>query len=197
MTSKDHWTSGICKPRRHDSIFCRNQGDFQPHQVVYWCLESIWWPNPHHRRDHALFKRTFLSLWSLSSLSNHRRLLEKPSAVICQTLHHSRNSWKPIKWMKPGRAPSSDNIPWSFSTHGEYGLRTKLFYLILRIWRPRPSRMASKMQTSLHLQERKLLVYDNYWSISLLCIVSKIFTRILLDRLLDIVEEVLPVWLLT
>lgn len=79
---------------------------------------------------------------------------------LSNSLHHSRNSWKPLNEWNLEELPVQTTSPEAFHTC----LRTKTFYLILRIWRPRPSQMASKMQTSFHLQERKQVVYENYCS---------------------------------
>lgn len=98
---------------------------------------------------------------------------------------------KVIKWMKPGRALGPD-IPMKIFTHGGYVLRTKLFYLVLRMWDNKiiPDDFKNANIITIFKKEERSICH-NYCGISLFCIGSKIY-KILLGRRLDVVGEVLP-----
>ena len=95
--------------------------------------------------------------------------------------------------MKPGKAPGLDNIPLEFFTYGGPELRNRLMDLILRIWE-------NKITPSDFRDANIITIFkkgdrgncSNYRGISLLNIASKIFARILLNRLLILAEDVLP-----
>ncbi|XP_047486801.1 uncharacterized protein LOC125037644 [Penaeus chinensis] len=95
--------------------------------------------------------------------------------------------------MKPGKSPGPDNIPLELLTHGGPELKQHLLDLILRIWdtktAPDDFRNAN-IVTNFKKSDRENC--GNYRGISLLSIASKIFARILLNRLLIVADEVLP-----
>ena len=98
-----------------------------------------------------------------------------------------------LKRMKPGKAPGPDNIPLELLTHGGPELKNRLMLLIHRIWETKtfPSDFRdANIITIFKKGDRENC--NNYRGISLLSIASKIFARILLDRLLILAEDVLP-----
>ena len=100
---------------------------------------------------------------------------------------------KAIKRMKPGKAPGPDNIPLEFFTHGGPELNNRLMLLILKIWETKTSPSDFRdvnIVTIFKKGDRESC--NNYRGISLLSIASKIFARILLNRLLVLAEDVLP-----
>ena len=100
---------------------------------------------------------------------------------------------KAINRMKPGKAPGPDNIPLELLKHSGPGLINRLMLLILKIWETKtlPSDFRDvNIITIFKKGDREDC--NNYRGISLLSIASKIFARILLDRLLLLEEEVLP-----
>ena len=136
-----------------------------------------------------------------SLLNDHSRT---PDDLLCKTPQHPVRHWmslppsseemnKAIKNMKPGKAPGPDNIPLELITHGGPELKNRLLNLILKIWEtktvPTDFRDAN-IVTIFKKGDRENC--GNYRGISLLCIASKIFARILLNRLLVIAEEILP-----
>ena len=100
---------------------------------------------------------------------------------------------KALTHMKPGKAPGPDNIPLELITNGGPELRNRLMLLILKIWETKtlPSDFRdANIITFFKKGDRENC--NNYRGISLLSIASKIFARILLDRLLILAEDVLP-----
>ena len=100
---------------------------------------------------------------------------------------------KAIKRMKPGKATGPDNIPLEFFTHGGPEVNNRLFLVILELWETKipPSDFRNaNIITIFKKGDRENC--GNYRGISLLSIASKIFARILLDRLLVLAEDVLP-----
>ena len=100
---------------------------------------------------------------------------------------------KALKRMKPGKTPGPDNIPLELITHGGPELRNRLMLLILKIWETKtlPSDFRdANIITIFKKGDRENC--NNYRGISLLSIASKIFARILLDRLLLLAEDILP-----
>ncbi|XP_076061565.1 uncharacterized protein LOC143037317 [Oratosquilla oratoria] len=100
---------------------------------------------------------------------------------------------KALKRMRPGKAPGPDNVPLELLTHGGPELRNRLMLLILKIWETKtlPSDFRdATIVTIFKKGDRENC--NNYWGILLLSIASKIFARILLDRLLVLAEDVLP-----
>ena len=95
--------------------------------------------------------------------------------------------------MKPGKAPGPDNIPLEFFTHGGPELKNRLMLLILKIWETKtlPSDFRDATIVTIFKKGDRGNC-NNYRGISLLSIASKIFARILLDRLLVLAEDVLP-----
>lgn len=129
---------------------------------------------------------------------------DTPDDLLRMTPQHPVRHWmalppsiqdfnKALKRMKPGKAPGPDNIPLELLTHGGPELRNRLMLLILKIWEtktlPNDFRNANII-TIFKKGDRENC--NNYRGISLLSIASKIFARILLDRLLTLAEDVLP-----
>ena len=98
-----------------------------------------------------------------------------------------------IKRMKPGKAPGPDNIPLEFYTRCGPEIKNNLMMLILKIWETKTIPQDFKdvnIVTIFKKGDREDC--NNYRGISLLSTAGKIFARILLDRLLELAEEVLP-----
>ena len=100
---------------------------------------------------------------------------------------------KAMKHMKPGKAPGPDNIPLEFFTMCGPEIKNNLMLLILKIWDTKTNPQDFKdviIVTIFKKEDREDC--NNYRGISLLSIVGKIFALILLYRLLELAEEVLP-----
>lgn len=129
---------------------------------------------------------------------------DTPDDLLRMTPQHPVRHWmalppsiqdynKALKRMKPGKAPGPDNIPLELITHGGPELRNRLMLLILKIWETKtlPSDFRdANIITIFKKGDRENC--NNYRGISLLSVASKIFARILLDRLLLLAEDVLP-----
>ena len=124
-----------------------------------------------------------------------------PDDLLRMTPQHPIRHWmslppsiqelkKAINRMKPGKAPGPDNIPLELLTHGGPGLINRLMLLVLKIWETKtlPSDFRDvNIITIFKKGDREDC--NNYREISLLSIASKIFARILLDRLLLLPES--------
>lgn len=129
---------------------------------------------------------------------------DTPDDLLRMTPQHPVRQWmslppsmqelnKAINHMKPGKAPGPDNIPLELITFGGPELKNSLLLLILKIWETKspPSDFRdSNIITIFKKGDREDC--NNYRGISLLSIASKIFARILLNRLLTLAEDVLP-----
>ena len=100
---------------------------------------------------------------------------------------------KAMKQMKLRKSSGPDNIPFELLQHGGMALKSRLFFLILRIWEAHHVLKDLKdavIITIFKKGDRKIC--GNYRGISLLSVAGKIFARILLTRLQVIAERVLP-----
>lgn len=169
-----------------------NSRDMQTKETHVTGTKVIFSPSPQKRS----LEKTFPSSPE-PPLSNPRRPLEKHTAVSCQIVDDPSTIilkfMKTIKWMKPGRASSSDNVPLEFFIHREYNL----FYLMLLMWDTEIIQDDFKNANIITIfKEGNQSACNNYCGMSLLCIVSKSFVWILLDHLLDVAKGVLSVQLL-
>ncbi|XP_076046084.1 uncharacterized protein LOC143028190 [Oratosquilla oratoria] len=100
---------------------------------------------------------------------------------------------KAMNQMKARKSPGPDNIPFELLQYGGMSLKTRLHNLILKIWTVQqvPKDLKDAVIITLFKKgDRKLC--GNYRGISLLSIAGKIFARILLSRLQEMAERILP-----
>lgn len=100
---------------------------------------------------------------------------------------------KAMSQMKARKSPGPDNIPFELLQYGGMPLKTRLHDLILKIWTVQqvPKDLKDAVIITLFKKgDRKFC--GNYRGISLLSIAGKIFARILLSRLQEIAEQILP-----
>ncbi|BHF84930.1 hypothetical protein SprV_1002808400 [Sparganum proliferum] len=96
-----------------------------------------------------------------------------------------------VQQLSSGKAPGSDAIPAEVYKHGCPQLMDHLTALFQEMWRQGEVPQDFKDATIVHLYKRKgnRQVCDNHRGISLLNIAGKIFTRILLNRLNNHLEQ--------
>nr|VZI49364.1 unnamed protein product [Spirometra erinaceieuropaei] len=96
-----------------------------------------------------------------------------------------------VQQLSSGKAPGSDAIPAEVYKHGGPQLMDHLTALFQEMWRQGEVPQDFKDATIVHLYKRKgnRQVCDNHRGISLLNIAVKIFTRILLNRLNNHLEQ--------
>lgn len=101
--------------------------------------------------------------------------------------------------MKPEKGSGSDNVPLEYFCHGGLELKKDPDNApdTLKSGKIKQSPGSLKMPTLLMIFKKgDCSIWGNYRGISLLCIAVKIFTWILLNRLLRATEEI-PMWLPT
>ena len=97
-----------------------------------------------------------------------------------------------MKRMKPGKAPGPDNVPFELLNSAGPALKSRLMVLLTQIWNSESVPPNFKNANIITIFKKgDHMSCGNYRGISLLCIAGKIFTRILLDRLLQLAEEIL------
>ena len=98
-----------------------------------------------------------------------------------------------MKRMKPGKAPGPENVPFELLNSAGPAVKSRLMELLTQIWNsdsvPKDFKNANIITI---FKKGDRMSCGNYHGISLLCIAGKIFARILLDRLLQLAEEILP-----
>ena len=100
---------------------------------------------------------------------------------------------KAMKRIEPGKAPGPDNVPLELLNSAGPALKSRLMVLLIQIWNSDsvpPNFKHANIITIFKKGDR--MSCGNYLGISLLCIAGKIFARILLVRLLQLAEEILP-----
>ena len=100
---------------------------------------------------------------------------------------------KAMKRMKPFKASGPDNVPFELLNSIGPAVKLRLMELLTQIWNSDsvpPDFKNANIITIFKKGDRMFCC--NYRGISLLCIAGKIFARILLDRLLQLAEEILP-----
>ena len=97
-----------------------------------------------------------------------------------------------IKQLKNNKSPGCDGIPAELIKCGGEDLAKEIHKLILNIWEEEriPSMWELAIIITIHKKGSKLMC-ENYRGISLLCTLYKVFTRILLNRLQPLAEEIL------
>lgn len=98
-----------------------------------------------------------------------------------------------LKQMSQGKAAGPDNIPTELLTHGGVVLKTRLYSLILKAWEQKqvPSDWKDALLVTI-FKKGDRRECGNYRGISLLSVAGKILARILLNRLQDLAERILP-----
>ena len=97
-----------------------------------------------------------------------------------------------IKQLKNNKSPGCDGIPAELIKYGGIALAREIYRLILIIWDEErmPSMWELADMTTIHKKGSKLEC-ANYRGISLLCTLYKVYTRILLNRLQPLAENIL------
>lgn len=100
---------------------------------------------------------------------------------------------KAIKQLRNNKATGPDNIPAEIYKYGGQTVQANVHNLLLRIWETAtiPSDLKDCIIVTIHKKGDKSIC-GNYRGISLLATAGKILARILLNRLLDLAEEILP-----
>ena len=100
---------------------------------------------------------------------------------------------KAMKRMKPGKAPGPDKVPFELLNSAGPAVKSRLMELRTQIWNSDSVPPDFKNANIITIFKKgDHMSCGNYRGISLLCIAGKIFARILLDRLLQLEEEILP-----
>ncbi|XP_076059549.1 uncharacterized protein LOC143036186 [Oratosquilla oratoria] len=98
-----------------------------------------------------------------------------------------------LKQMRQGKAAGPDNIPTELLTHGGLVLKMRLHSLILKAWEEKqaPSDWKDALLITI-FKKGDRRECGNYRGISLLSIAGKVLARILLNRLQNVAEVILP-----
>ena len=145
----------------------------------------------------------------LERWKNHFEMLfnnhsSTPADLLRNSPQASTQHWMPepptpdeltraMKRMKPGKAPGPDNVPFELLNSAGPAVKSRLMELLTQIWNSDSVPPDFKNANIITIFKKgNRMSCGNYRGISLLCIAGKIFARILLDRLLQLAEEILP-----
>ena len=123
---------------------------------------------------------------SLPQSEIHHSLMRQPSAEEIQTC---------LKQLNTGKAPGLDGIPVELLLHGGDNLQRALNQLILNVWstEPMPQDWIDAFIVTLYKGKGKKSSCGNYRGITILEAVGKVFSRLMLNRLDELVcPNVLP-----
>ena len=123
---------------------------------------------------------------SLPQSEIHHSLMRQPSAEEIQTC---------LKQLNTGKAAGLDGIPVELLLHGGDNLQRALNQLILNVWstEPMPQDWIDAFIVTLYKGKGKKSSCGNYRGITILEAVSKVFSRLMLNRLNELVcPNVLP-----
>jgi exonuclease III len=101
---------------------------------------------------------------------------------------------KAIERLPLRKAPGSDGIPPDLIKHCKGPLLQPLYELLLQCWRENsvPQDMRDAKIITLYKNKGERSDCNNYRGISLLCIVGKVFARVILTRLQTLAENIYP-----